>query len=110
MSQSFFVVEVTVFDGYGNLEQNWGSISNCGFSPIAMIFAVVAAALLMIITFALGFRKFKDGSPPTVGNCSAAMAAACHPPSRSDDMPFRDLAWSCRIIAPDVKHGFLAPT
>jgi hypothetical protein len=99
VSQSFFVVQISVFNEEGVLDNDFASISNCGFSPIAIICAVFVALVMMLITCGLGLRKFRKGSPPVVGNCSAAIAAACHLPFQIEYMPFRKLMWNYGFIA-----------
>ena len=108
VSQSFFLVQVSVFDEQGVLDNNYASISNCGFSPMSIICAIIVAGVMIAITVGLGFRGLKKGCPPVVGNCSAAMAAACHPPMRSEGMQFRKLMWSSRAWGSGVQ-GYLAP-
>ncbi|KUJ15888.1 uncharacterized protein LY89DRAFT_98157 [Mollisia scopiformis] len=110
VSQSFFVVQISVFDEYGVLDNDFASISNCGFSPVSIICAIIVAGVMMIITVGLGFRRLKKGSPPAVGNCSAAVAAACHPPLRSERMQYRKLTWTSRSWGSGVFQGFLTPT
>jgi hypothetical protein len=109
ISQSFFVVQVSVFDEQGVLDNNYASISNCGFSPMAIICAVIVAFVMILFTCGLGLRKFNMGSPPVVGNCSAAITAGCHPPQQIDLMAFRRLRWTYRYLAPNVMQGYLAP-
>ncbi|KAE9373243.1 hypothetical protein N431DRAFT_226530 [Stipitochalara longipes BDJ] len=108
VSQSFFVVQVSVFDEFGVLDNNFASISNCGFSPMSIICAVIVAGVMMVITVGLGLRGLKKGGPPVVGNCSAAVAAACHPPVRIEGMQFRKLLWSSRAWG-GATQGYLAP-
>lgn len=58
VSQAFFVVEVSAFNEDGTLNTGWGSISNCGFSPLAMICAMVLAVVMMLLTIILRMRRF----------------------------------------------------
>jgi hypothetical protein len=50
VSQAFFVVEVSAFNEDGILNTGWGSISNCAFSPLAMICVMVLAVITILLT------------------------------------------------------------
>ena len=56
------MVQVSVFNE-GMLDNDFASISNCGFSPMAIICAIIVALVMMLFTWGLGLRKFKKGSP-----------------------------------------------
>ena len=76
VSQSIFLAQVTVFDS-DNRPSPDASISTCGYSPIAIIFALAVGALILLAGLGLGFRRYA-GSIPLAGSCSAAISAACH--------------------------------
>jgi hypothetical protein len=103
ISQSLFVVDVAVYDEGGFYDNNFASISNCGFSPLAVICSVIMVGLLLLILFGLAMRRFPARGPPVMGNCSAAISAACHPPRRGDseDIPYRKLQWGSVWTWPD---------
>lgn len=101
VSQSLFVVQTTVYDKDGNplvfngdaAFLDYSEFSNCGYSPIAIIFSVVAAGILLLSAVIFMFRRFEPGAPPVVGTCSAAISAACHPMVKDEDMVFKELRW-----------------
>jgi hypothetical protein len=74
-----------------------------------IVCAVVVAFAIMLITCGLGFKKFKIGSPPVVGNCSAAVVAACHAPFQVEYMPFGNVVWNQRVFPPGIMQGYLGP-
>jgi hypothetical protein len=100
VSQSIFVVQIIVYNKDGSpraydpqTTNDFSHISNCGYSPIAIIFSVIAAGFLMLSAILLLWRRFPEGSPPVVSTCSAAISAACHPLTRTDDMRYEYLRW-----------------
>ncbi|KAF2446815.1 hypothetical protein P171DRAFT_409004 [Karstenula rhodostoma CBS 690.94] len=83
ISQSIFLISLNIHDPDGTLTQHRRAgprFLNCGYSPIAIIFCIVASVLLMLSAIALAFRRFPQGAPPVVATCSAAISAACHLP------------------------------
>ena len=95
VSQALFVVDISAYNEDGTLNTYLGSITNCGFSPLAMICTLVTASLLTLVTCGLGLRKFKDQSPPLMANCSAAISAACHHTGYRDKTQYMELKWGC---------------
>lgn len=77
-------------DGPSN-GNDYSRFANCGYSPIAIISAVVAAGVLLLSALVFMLRRFGPGAPPVVGTCSAAISAACHPMIRDGDMIYKDL-------------------
>lgn len=75
MSQGLFFVEVILYDMTGNLTPE--RLIACGHSPMAILFAVIPSASIMIVILVLEFRNFKN-STPLASSCSAAISAACH--------------------------------
>jgi len=57
-----------------------------------MFCAIIVGGVAVIFLLANGFRRY-DGGIPLVGNCSAAISAACHP-ARGDSEPWeKSLMW-----------------
>ena len=80
VSQSIFLANIDYGpQGSSGLSTPGYSYSTCGYSPIAMIFAIIFGSLLIFLGLALGFRKYKPGIP-LVGSCSKKISAACHIP------------------------------
>ncbi|KAH8668084.1 hypothetical protein BGZ60DRAFT_43297 [Tricladium varicosporioides] len=100
LSQSIFMVQTEVYDKNGkplvynpNTYNDYTHISNCGYSPIAIIFSIVASGIMILSAVMLMFRRFPTGAPPVVSTCSAAISASCHPIVRDPDMKFKELRW-----------------
>ncbi|KAH8153021.1 uncharacterized protein LAJ45_02608 [Morchella importuna] len=74
ISQSIFLARILEFKG-GTLTDY--SITTTGYSPIAILFAVVLGLLMLLIVSAMGLRRY-SGHMPLAGSCSAAISAACH--------------------------------
>ncbi|RDW65107.1 hypothetical protein BP6252_10758 [Coleophoma cylindrospora] len=102
ISQSIFIVQLTVYDKDGkpyafnpgiNYQTQYTQFSNCGYSPIAIIFSVIAAVILLLSAIILCWQRFPAGAPPIVGTCSAAISAACHPIETNTNIVQGDLRW-----------------
>ncbi|KAF5374018.1 hypothetical protein D9757_010061 [Collybiopsis confluens] len=100
VSQSIFLVKVTYWRDFSNgtdVLDTSSSIISCGYSPMAMILTCLASAFFIFTALGLGFNKCMDVvDMPLVGSCSAAIAAACHPPLDGGD-PLRPLKWGAVI-------------
>jgi hypothetical protein len=101
VSQSIFVVQIHIYGKDGQPKQynpdieylDLRQFNNCGYSPIAIIFSIAAAVVLLLSVAGLGFRRFPEGAPPVVSSCSAAISAVCHPGERSVEMRYKELKW-----------------
>ena len=109
VSQSIFLARVDVIDSFGNLD-NGLSISTCGYSPIAIIFAIFLGAFIVTTGVACGFQKSK-GDMPLAGSCSAAISAACHPPRSDVNVAEKPVMWGVvmdarglEVDGPDIGH------
>ncbi|KAF2142331.1 uncharacterized protein K452DRAFT_308025 [Aplosporella prunicola CBS 121167] len=92
VSQSLFLVNITIYDEFGD-KSDYG-LHTLGFSAIAIFFVIVVSALALLVVVCLGFISNKPGIPPA-GFCSAAIAAACHPPPGEDnvDAALKPVQW-----------------
>ena len=95
VSESIFLARINVLDSTGAEVPN-GSVSICGYSPIAIIFVIVFGFAVVLLGVANGFRKTKGGMP-LAGSCSAAISAACHAPD--PDASSKRLMWG--VVAND---------
>jgi hypothetical protein len=75
ISQSLFLVQINFYDRYGVLTPG-RSTNACGFSPFAILPAVIVGAILILALIVTSFRKLESGIP-VVGSCSLAISAAC---------------------------------
>ncbi|KAE9399343.1 hypothetical protein BT96DRAFT_1019516 [Gymnopus androsaceus JB14] len=90
VSQSIFLVAVTYWDGNDVDTEN--SIISCGFSPLGMIFTSIVGVSLILSALAVGYFKHLECDMPLAGSCSAAIAAACHPPEDGSNC-LKPLKW-----------------
>ena len=91
VSQSIFLAAVDVYDHY-NVLQPTESISTCGYSCISIIFVLIVGSLVPIGVFVPSLHKHKEFMPPA-GSCSAAIAAACHPPKYEKNASTLPIKW-----------------
>ena len=92
VSQSIFLVRIDVRDSMG-AEIPLKSLSACGYSPIAIMFAIALGLMVVIVGIVTGFRKHK-AAVPLAGSCSAVISAACHPPQGSIDTKLSSVKWT----------------
>lgn len=131
LSQSIFVVQISILNKDGTpvpdnaseeeSDQRFAHLSNCGYSPIAVIFSVLAAVVLLVLAVVFYFRRFQAGSPPVVSTCSAAISAACHPISMSEEKMYGKFRWGadggmvngvghCSIVSDEIwRQGYVEP-
>ncbi|CAI7579935.1 unnamed protein product [Penicillium pancosmium] len=81
VSQSIFFVEIIPYDLNG-IERGYDVVC-CGYSPVAIIFAIALGSVLASTAVLLGFRRFKSRMPLAI-ECSVAISAMCHPLSGND--------------------------
>ncbi|EEP83034.1 predicted protein [Uncinocarpus reesii 1704] len=92
VSQSVFLAQAEILSDVGEFLQQ---VSDCGYSPIAIIFACIIGVLIFVTLLVFGPRRFKAGSPPIVSTCSAAISAACHPGTVLDEKAgYEKLRWA----------------
>ncbi|BAE65698.1 unnamed protein product [Aspergillus oryzae RIB40] len=83
ISQSLFLVNVETYDM--QLERfRLFDFATCGYSPVAIVCAIVVGGVMVFGLVGLGFRRFGSGMP-VAGSCSLAIAAACYPGVSSVD-------------------------
>ena len=97
VSQSLFLARLDVYDRNNTLDQG-KSISSCGSSPIALVLSLVVIVIIIIPVIGVGLRRYKPGMP-YVGNCSAAISAACHAPIDDKGASRKPVRWGA------VSHG-----
>jgi hypothetical protein len=76
ISQSIFLVVVEAYTA-NHFRDPASDVITCGYSPIAIICAVVVAVLMVVVIIGVGMRRFASAMP-VAGSCSMAIAAACH--------------------------------
>jgi hypothetical protein len=86
ISQSIFLVSINYPDNpqfdslFGPFGPPETAVISCGYSPLGMILTTIAGASLILLVLFIGYFKRLECGMPLVGNCSAAIAAACHAP------------------------------
>lgn len=98
VSQSFFLVQITVYTE--GVEDASLDITTCGYSPIATLFVIIVGITMLAVAFGLGFRRYPAGIP-LASSCSAAISAACHPPSDDVDAAVLPVQWGVIEAASD---------
>lgn len=98
VSQSLFLASVTIVDERSDTKL-FDSVTTLGYSPVAIIFSIVAAIILVTVAVGIGAMRLLPGIP-LAGSCSAAISAACHVPRyEGERVAERRLIWGA------VHHG-----
>jgi len=102
MSQSIFVVAV---ESLHAPEETWELVT-CGYSPIAIIFVLIGCLLLVFAILGVSFLRLPT-TVPVVGNCSLAIAAACHSVTGEPqpNAPLGFLKWGVMMEATPLHAG-----
>lgn len=90
-SQSLFLARITVFDEDGNPDDS-ESVSTCGYSPIAIVFLLIASGVTILSMIIISFCKYRPGIP-LARSCSAAISAACHRPETDKHASLAPVMW-----------------
>lgn len=105
ISQSIFLVYL---EAYVTTEGNPTSfqrddsetVTSCGWSPLGVVFVIVAGVIMIAFLLASGWRRLRFGGIPVAGSCSAAISAACHPGTYEKDAWKMPLRWG---VVPEPK-------
>ncbi|CUS13874.1 unnamed protein product [Tuber aestivum] len=99
-SQGIFLAKFEVFSPLG---ETFKVVSTVGYSVVGITLLMVSGFIHLIVLFTAGSKKYPFGMP-LAGSCSAAIAAACHPPEDDMDASYEPLMWG----AVPVKSGSTA--
>ncbi len=102
VSQSLFIARISAFTSEGVEDQSM-SISQIGYSNIAIITVIALGILVVLLGILNGFRIFQPGMP-LAGSCSAAISAACHRPKEDVDATQKSLMWGVVEVEGDIGH------
>lgn len=102
VSQSLFYIRVFFYDVHGRYVES-ADINACGWSPMAIIFAIAIGGLMVLMLFALGMGRFKSHIP-LAASCSAAISAACHPPMEDSQAALRNIVWG-EVVMVGAEEG-----
>jgi hypothetical protein len=101
ISQAIFLVVLAEYNTDGTLASPV-AVASCGFSPLAMVLALVAGIIIVTAVLALAFFRHYDPRMPLAGSCSAAISAACHQPEWDTDAATKPVKWG---VVPDSLVG-----
>ena len=76
ISQLIFLAHVLAYDASGARDPS-NDLITCGYSPIAIIFAIAIGGSTVLVVFVVGSRRY-ESLMPLARNCSAVISAACH--------------------------------
>ncbi|KAK4140112.1 uncharacterized protein C8A04DRAFT_15254 [Dichotomopilus funicola] len=89
ISQSIFLVFVEIYrdsvesiTSVTNTTRPVDNFTTCGWSPVGVITVIAIGFAMVILLLGSGTRRLSS-TMPVAGSCSAAIAAACHPPPLS---------------------------
>ena len=83
ISQSTFLARINQYD-YNYVLEEGLTINGTGWSPIALMFALILGGLMILALPIFGFKRLPK-KMPLAGSNSAAMSAACHRQDGEDD-------------------------
>lgn len=92
ISQSIFLVRVSVWTSDLQGERPSSTSSAVGYSPAPILCTIVLGSCMLIVVVGMSFRRLPS-SMPIAGSCSMALAAACHRPEGDVDAPFLPVKW-----------------
>ncbi|PUU77997.1 hypothetical protein B9Z19DRAFT_923705, partial [Tuber borchii] len=104
LSQSVFLARVEISDPFWT--DTLEPISIVGYWYLAMIFLLTLGILAVVTAAGMGYKKFA-AEITTVGSCSAAISAACHPSgANSEEITGKKVRWEDVGIVPNqgVRH------
>ena len=110
LSRSLFLVRIHAYGRDGKRETD-RDISACGFSPLAILLVLVTLVVTLIVLIIYGVRKVAPGIP-SVGTCSWAISAACHPlmGGEGQDETVLPLKWGVVLPATEDQPGHCCVT
>jgi hypothetical protein len=82
-SQSLFLVDIEHYAEKGSAWELLYEDFTVGFSPIAIFITIVVGTIPVFALLITGLKKL-NSPMPLAGNCSAVIAAACHPGRRTE--------------------------
>lgn len=101
VSQSLFYIRVLFYDVHGRYVES-ADVNVCGWSPMAIIFAITVGGFIILVPFVLGMRRFRSRIP-LAASCSAAISAACHPPMGDSEAALRNIVWGEIVTLPSAE-------
>lgn len=91
VSRSLFLVHIDVYNYAGQWEEG-RSISNCGFSALAMVLVLMLIFVMLLAMVLISVKRI-PANIPVVGTCSWAISGACHDIGGEEDVALKPLIW-----------------
>lgn len=91
LSRSIYLVKVDVYGFFGEPQTDKDYFA-CGYSPVTAFILIVLLVVMGAAMLSLGFRRLESGTPLVRLN-SLAIAAACHPDPREENLELEPLMW-----------------
>lgn len=101
-SQSLFPIQISILDSDRNT-LNERKISSCGYSPEAIILAIVVGIMIILGTLVTAARRYPPGMP-LASTCSAAISAACHRLPNDVDAAVLPIQWGVVSTENGIGH------
>ena len=106
-SQGFFFVKINVLDrnrlGGERTIRPEPAILTCGFSPGAILLAIILGVLILLGALILSFRRY-DSDMPIASTSSAVISAACHPLENDPDAALLPVQWGVASKTCGIRH------
>lgn len=99
VSQSIFLANFDVYDPRNDMCDN---ISDCGYSPPAIVCLLIVGSIMVLVLSLHGLRNL-DPEMPMAGSCSLAISAACHRPPGDVNAALSPVKWGA--VSHETKDG-----
>ncbi|KAL8895289.1 MAG: hypothetical protein Q9192_003729 [Flavoplaca navasiana] len=103
----FFFVKINVLDrnrpGGERTIRPESAILTCGFSPGAILLAIILGVLILLGALILSFRRY-DSDMPIASTSSAVISAACHPLENDPDAALLPVQWGVASKTRGIRH------
>ena len=93
VSRSIFLVVLEGYNFDGIRSASSDDQATCGYSPIAILTAIITGSIVLLAGIAMGFRRTPLNGIPLATSCSAVISAACHPPPEDREASKKALMW-----------------
>ncbi|OQE41397.1 hypothetical protein PENCOP_c005G03687 [Penicillium coprophilum] len=107
-SEALSFVQIIPRDAHGNSHRS-RALRGVGASSIGLRIMVIPWIIMVVVFLILMFRRFKSATMPIAMNCSAAISAACHPPSDDIDAAEKPVMWGQADTEIPNLRTFLGP-
>ena len=92
ISRSVFLLQLKFNEAKSLRTSSDLAINACGYSPLAILLALILGGIMIFGLFGMSLRKLDPGVP-VAGSCSLAISAAAHPSSDEDKIALLPLMY-----------------